>query len=523
MRRLVVRKRAVSISLFPFLAVLLCTMGCLIVLLVMVVQQARVQASAVDDLDPQSDVLRQQRLEEEFRWQREVLEEKRQEAAEQLTERRLVLSHLESHLREITDRFELVRAEIEDLANLDSFVAEKEATAQKLAKLDEEIRIAERELEESQQASASQVRNFSIIPYDGPNGTQRKPLYVECTGRGIIIQPEGIELQISDFEGPLGPGNPLDAVLRAKREYFAKHGGVAIHGEPYPLLIVRPDGVMAYVAARAAMKSWDDEFGYELIDDKKQLAFEDVDPILTLVLEQTIEDARRRQEILAAAMPARFKGKQSSSSGFIAAPNGGFQRVGQGASRGRGVGKRREGISREAGTSDSENFAESKQLSSSEAMKREHLSRRGAAQTGSQHRKGPEVGGQANGNQAAGQIEPMAETRGSNFGLPKADVNLREVKRPLHVVCMKDRLLLLPDEGDSRPTQVTLFSEDVRGDMDAFIAGIWSHMERWGLALSGGYWKPILQVDVKPGGEQRFRQLQVLLDDSGIVVRRKSL
>ena len=34
------RKQAVTMALFPFLAVLVCTMGALIVLLVMVVQQA---------------------------------------------------------------------------------------------------------------------------------------------------------------------------------------------------------------------------------------------------------------------------------------------------------------------------------------------------------------------------------------------------------------------------------------------------------------------------------------------------
>ena len=38
-------KKPLAISLFPFLAVLICTMGSLIVLLVLVLQQSRVQAS----------------------------------------------------------------------------------------------------------------------------------------------------------------------------------------------------------------------------------------------------------------------------------------------------------------------------------------------------------------------------------------------------------------------------------------------------------------------------------------------
>ena len=39
------RRQNVGVALFPFLAVLICTMGALIVLLVLLVQQARVDAS----------------------------------------------------------------------------------------------------------------------------------------------------------------------------------------------------------------------------------------------------------------------------------------------------------------------------------------------------------------------------------------------------------------------------------------------------------------------------------------------
>ena len=49
MRRPSTRKPATSVSLFPFLAVLVCTMGALIVLLVLVVQLARVQADTITE------------------------------------------------------------------------------------------------------------------------------------------------------------------------------------------------------------------------------------------------------------------------------------------------------------------------------------------------------------------------------------------------------------------------------------------------------------------------------------------
>ena len=64
-----------------------------------------------------------------------------------------------------------------------------------------------------------------LIPYDGPNGTRRRPIYIECTEFGVIIQPEGLILRADDFSGPLGPGNPLDIALRAIREHIERTAG----------------------------------------------------------------------------------------------------------------------------------------------------------------------------------------------------------------------------------------------------------------------------------------------------------
>ncbi|MBB76057.1 MAG: hypothetical protein CMJ75_16240, partial [Planctomycetaceae bacterium] len=59
MRRRANRKPETRVALFPFLAVLVCTMGALIVLLVLVVQQARVQAVEIVRPDPAADLTAQ--------------------------------------------------------------------------------------------------------------------------------------------------------------------------------------------------------------------------------------------------------------------------------------------------------------------------------------------------------------------------------------------------------------------------------------------------------------------------------
>ena len=131
----------------------------------------------------------------------------------------------------------------------------------------------------------------------------------------MILQPEGIELTETDFEGPLALAIPLAAVLRAEREYLlSNHGFDPQHnGEPYPLLLVRPDGIAAYYAARAAMTSWGTDFGYELINADWKLAYQPPDAHLAKVVQDVLLSSRARQQRLIAAAPAAYSKKPSSS------------------------------------------------------------------------------------------------------------------------------------------------------------------------------------------------------------------
>jgi hypothetical protein len=127
------------------------------------------------------------------------------------------------------------------------------------------------------------------------------------------LQPEKLRFTVGDFDGPLGPGNPLAAALRAVREYLlGRHGDSAAAGEPYPLLLVRPEGVVAYYYARTAMRSWGDEFGYELIGQDWRLQFPPPDAELARSVAEAVQEARARQERLIAAAPRHY-GTRSST------------------------------------------------------------------------------------------------------------------------------------------------------------------------------------------------------------------
>ena len=46
-------------------------------------------------------------------------------------------------------------------------------------------------------------------------------------------------------------------------------------------------------------------------------------------------------------------------------------------------------------------------------------------------------------------------------------------------------------------------------------------VEDWGAAMRDGRWEPVLSVEVLPGGETRYRQLETLMRNSGVRVERR--
>lgn len=512
MRRLRPRKTAAGgVSLFPFLAVLICTMGALIVLLVLLVHLARVNASedtrTAETLSAPA-ALQTQR--EDYQWHREMLEEERRRILEQERDKRLELSHLEEHIRELEKKWELLRENAVDLQQrLNNQGADQEGTREELERLEASIRQAEQELREAKDRAANQPPVYAIVPYDGPNGTRRRPIYIECRADGVVIQPEGVRLPMSDFHGPLGSGNPLDAALRAIREYYAGLSAADSRGDPYPLLLVRPDGVESYSLARTALRGWDDEFGYELIDDSMQLKFPEADPTLEKLIGKAIDDARSRQAVLAAAMPSQYGAEQEI--GFVASPTtGGFQPA-SGAARfepekrsagfGQG-GDRRHDAGRATGP-----VAGPPPPSS-------------PPKTGTPNQEGVPQG-QA-GSRVGGTYSPLADKRGRNWGLPQANNNATGVVRPMRLAVLPDRLIILPDLDEKRAPEVVMIQGAMAEEIDEFVSKIWDRIEQWGMAVAGGYWKPVLHTNVAQGAHERFRELKVLLKGSGLEVRRSN-
>ena len=315
----------VTIALFPFLAVLVCAMGALIVILVLVTRQARLQACevAASKVAQQETELRQEQ--EGIRWRIEQLKSSRQATEAQLAELRLQLGHLEDHSRRLRQRLTELQAARDDLQRGGSSATQQRVQMEaQIERVKQAILAAEKGRAAAEATAAQRNRSYAIVPFVGVNGTRRRPIYIECLPNAVILQPERIRLTVADFEGPLGPGNPLASALRAVREYWVLHDGFDPEksGEPYPLLLVRPEGIKAYYAAREALKSWGSDQGYELVGEDWNISYPTApDRELAEVVEESLRSARQRQQELIAAAPRAYG--SSSRRRYRAAPGGG--------------------------------------------------------------------------------------------------------------------------------------------------------------------------------------------------------
>jgi hypothetical protein len=326
-----------GIQMFPFLAVLICTMGALVVLLHAFARHGQEQAikTARSKADANSD---QQKMDaEDVAWRIGHLREARAKTEAQLADERLKLSHVEDHqrrLREKLAQLEIAAGELEGAAEEKSDKQDRGAAelAGVKARLDEAKKARDAALGDGRNKSVS----YSVVPYEGRNATRRRPIYIECRESLIVLQPEGIELSPRDFVGFFGPGNPLAAAVRAKREYLAGQSPQGAPAEePYPLLLVRPEGVAAYYAARAALDSWGSEFGYELVGSDWTLKFPPPDPQLVALTRKVVAEARLRHREYTLTSPQVAKSR--SRPVYRARAHGGFAPVaGGGGSAGPG-------------------------------------------------------------------------------------------------------------------------------------------------------------------------------------------
>jgi hypothetical protein len=312
-----IRESEVSspISLFPFIGILLCTMGALLVILVAVSRSAgdsakrevaRRQQSGV----PNADHEQRQELDEVNKYL-EKLSSVRHEAEKKLRNEQARLSHLEDHIRRLREEMKSLRAAAGELVSLqEEHYDDRKQAEQEVQRLRELIVESQKTIDSLREQAAKGKRSYALVPYEGPNGTHRRPMYVECADNQLILQPEGVKISSDELLPPFGAGNPLAAALRATRDHIIRlhpDEGQGRDTEPYALILVRPSGLMMFSRARAAIEAGDFDLGYELVEADWKLKYPAADLSLADLQQQAIQEALTRQQLLAAAAPRAYR------------------------------------------------------------------------------------------------------------------------------------------------------------------------------------------------------------------------
>ena len=335
------RRGGPTVSLFPFLTVLLCASGTLIVLLIALSQHVRDDAAATAEAPeepppaaaepvpapppsprPPRVIVRPSRepdLRPAWRAKRDAAEHEADRLAE-------TLARAEAAVRAASERAEGNAAEADRLRlALQSAAADDASAAEQTAAIEAKTRRLAADAASlkarAESAAAAPPADAVFLPVVRTAGGAdvAAPILVECAAAGATFRPAGVTLPPFLIAPSADRSSPLSAGVRVLAD--------ADGGEEYVLLLVRPDGLAAFYDAAAALDAAGVRYGYELLDGDARVAWGE-------------RDADRRAELIAAVeraaadRPRLARGPGPAGAGAGFGGNGGFGEAAAGVTGG---------------------------------------------------------------------------------------------------------------------------------------------------------------------------------------------
>jgi hypothetical protein len=291
------RRQTLQVTTFPFLAVLLCTMGSLILILMVMDRRARVVALArlqnvVTQRTAEQEAAERARKEE---WER-ARQALRDSLESQLRELRGEKGSAEEKAKHIGRDIAAVEAARKDLQG--RIQAQRSELSQKVRELEQQgleassrnkltesartelqelaavLDAMERTLVDLKALRQKKEQAFSLVPYRGKHGDNRRPIYVECNSRGVVFQPGRFALDGYEVS-PLAIRKEID---RRLAQFRTDAGPQESKEQPaYVLMLLRPSGIRNYYQFVSALAGLKIDFGYELLEEGWEIAFADDD------------------------------------------------------------------------------------------------------------------------------------------------------------------------------------------------------------------------------------------------------
>ncbi|MBS0203636.1 MAG: hypothetical protein JSS49_12095 [Planctomycetes bacterium] len=313
-----------TVALFPFLAVLVCTMGSLIFLLLVTTRMIRDRATAQSvteltspptlpvmsistparptappltavkqepdpDAEPPVDLRaialeqRQRELDALMsRWNSrlEELNNAREERARLLAQRKQLQQGAAQRVAALQAELNELEVKLGTMTGKLSASAVGDGTIRERIELETQIKELKRRLRAAQQADPGDNK-FEVVPFDVMSGTSRRPILIECTSEGLRFIPEDIMIKPDDLAGFSPHVNPLVVGASALVNYWTawniRQPNPGRQPEPYVLLLVRPSGTIAYYVAMKMLVDLNKPHGYELIEEDTELQMPPVD------------------------------------------------------------------------------------------------------------------------------------------------------------------------------------------------------------------------------------------------------
>ncbi|MGN6543590.1 MAG: hypothetical protein ACTHK7_00960, partial [Aureliella sp.] len=115
--------------------------------------------------------------------------------------------------------------------------------------------------------------------------------------------------------------------------------------------------------------------------------------------------------------------------------------------------------------------------------------------------------------------EAVAKRKGRNWAWSAGPPRDTAIVRAIRVACYEDRWVVLAEPAAGEKAHTVMLDVSLQTSAEELAKVIADRVDRWGFALAGGYWKPVLIVEVAQGGQRRFEQLKRLLDGSGLEIQ----
>ncbi|WP_339742141.1 hypothetical protein [uncultured Rubinisphaera sp.] len=146
-----------------------------------------------------------------------------------------------------------------------------------------------------QSTKPKQDERMQIVAFDAVSGQKRRPIFIECLPGKVRVQP-GIGEAETEFLTSYSPtNNPLAVALQAYAEQLGRD--TKSSSAPYALLVVRPEGIDEFYTVGQLLKANNIEFGYELVDSDQKFYYGDEHQNASNKFQQAFEVACQQPQI----------------------------------------------------------------------------------------------------------------------------------------------------------------------------------------------------------------------------------